>query len=317
MAAIELDGIHFSYGDRPALRGVGFSVAEGQIAGLLGPNGGGKTTIFRILSTLLRPQSGTARIGDSGVTADPFTVRRQIGVVFQNRSLDLELTVRENLLHQGHLYGLKGKTLAERIHDLAGRFGIIERLGQPVKALSGGLQRRADLAKALLHRPRILLLDEPTNGLDPAVSRDFWSLLQLLNREEGTTVLLTTHSMEEAERCDHLIIIAEGKVVAEGSPSSLKSRIGSEIILIRAAQTDDICGRISREFGLSPVVVDGTIRIEYSNGHHLVGQLMEALSPDIDSITATRASLEDVFIRETGHRFQGASTTSGSPPTRR
>lgn len=303
MAAIELEGVHFSYGDRPALRGVGFSVEESRIAGLLGPNGGGKTTIFRILSTLLRPQSGTARINNSGVTDDPFAVRRSIGVVFQNRSLDLELTIEENLLHQGHLYGLKGGELNRRIHDLADRFGISERLDQPVKALSGGLQRRADLAKALLHRPRILLLDEPTNGLDPAVSRDFWNLLQLLNRQEGTTILLTTHSMEEAERCDHLIIIAEGRVVAEGSPSSLKSRIGSEIILIRADDTENVCRRISQEFGLSPAVVDGTIRIEYNNGHQLVGQLMEALNQDIDSITATRASLEDVFIRETGHRF--------------
>jgi ABC-2 type transport system ATP-binding protein len=287
MAAIELDDVFFSYGDRPALRGIGFSVEEGQIAGLLGPNGGGKTTTFRILSTLLRPQRGSARVGDSGVTSDPFAVRRRIGVVFQSRSLDLELTVEENLLHQGHLYGMRGRALDERIRELAGRFGLADRLNQRAKSLSGGLQRRADLAKALLHRPRILLLDEPTNGLDPAV-----------------TILLTTHSMEEAERCDHLIIIAEGRVVAEGSPSSLKSRIGSEIILIRAGEPEPVCQRLVREFGLAPTVVDGTIRIEYSNGHQLVGQLMETLGDQIDSITATRASLEDVFVRETGHRFQ-------------
>ena len=304
MAAIELDDVFFSYGDRPALRGIGFSVEEGQIAGLLGPNGGGKTTTFRILSTLLRPQRGSARVGDSGVTSDPFAVRRRIGVVFQSRSLDLELTVEENLLHQGHLYGMRGRALDERIRELAGRFGLADRLNQRAKSLSGGLQRRADLAKALLHRPRILLLDEPTNGLDPAVSREFWNYLQLLNRQEGVTILLTTHSMEEAERCDHLIIIAEGRVVAEGSPSSLKSRIGSEIILIRAGEPEPVCQRLVREFGLAPTVVDGTIRIEYSNGHQLVGQLMETLGDQIDSITATRASLEDVFVRETGHRFQ-------------
>ena len=238
------------------------------------------------------------------MTADPYAVRRQIGVVFQNRSLDLELTIEENLRHQGHLYGLRGKALAQRIDDLAGRFGITERLGQSVKALSGGLQRRADLAKALLHRPKILLLDEPTNGLDPAVSRDFWNLLHLLNRQEGVTILLTTHSMEEAERCDHLIIIAEGRVVAEGSPSALKGRVGAEIIIIRSAETESICQRLVREFDLSPVVVDGTIRLEYSGGHRLVGQLMDALGDEIDSITATKASLEDVFIRETGRRFQ-------------
>jgi len=304
MAAIELDGVHFSYGDKPALRGIGFSVEEGQIAGLLGPNGGGKTTTFRILSTLLRPQQGSARVGESGVTSDPFAVRRRIGVVFQNRSLDLELTVEENLQHQGHLYGIRGRKLDERIRELAGRFGITDRLKQRAKALSGGLQRRADLAKALLHQPRILLLDEPTNGLDPAVSREFWNYLQLLNRQEGVTILLTTHSMEEAERCDHLIIIADGRVVVEGSPSTLKSRIGSEIILIRAAEPEAVCRRLVREFGLEPAVVDGTIRIEYSKGHQLVGKLMEALGEEIDSITATRASLEDVFIRETGHRFQ-------------
>jgi len=303
--AIELRGLEFSYGERKALKGVSFSVGAGKIAGLLGPNGGGKTTTFRILSTLIRPESGTAAIFGRNVVADPYGVRRLIGVVFQNRSLDLELSVRENLVHQGHLYGLHGRTLSQRIAQLAERFGIKDRLSERAKSLSGGLQRRVDLAKALLSQPRLLLLDEPTNGLDPKVSRDFWNLLQDLNRSEGMSILLTTHSMEEAERCDELIILADGTVVTEGTPSALKQKVGPEIVTLRSQTAEELCERIRSEFSLEPTLVEGVIRIEHDNGHELVSKLANRFEELIESVTVSRATLEDVFIRETGRTLDG------------
>jgi ABC-2 type transport system ATP-binding protein len=298
--AIELRGVEFSYGERKALKGVSFSVEAGRVAGLLGPNGGGKTTTFRILSTLLRPEAGSATIFGKDVVSDPYGVRRLIGVVFQNRSLDLELTVRENLVHQGHLYGLRGRNLSERIAELAERFGIVDRLSERAKSLSGGLQRRVDLAKALLSRPRLLLLDEPTNGLDPKVSRDFWNLLRELNRSEGMSILLTTHSMEEAERCDQLIILANGAVVTKGSPASLKEQVGPEIVTLRSPVAEDLLVRIREDFELQPDLVEGVIRIEHDNGHELVAKLAQRFEDSIESVTVSRATLEDVFIRETG-----------------
>ena len=299
--AIELRGVEFSYGERKALKGVSFSVEAGRVAGLLGPNGGGKTTTFRILSTLLRPESGSATIFQKDVVNDPYSVRRLIGVVFQNRSLDLELTVRENLVHQGHLYGMRGGNLSQRIAELAERFGIEDRLSERAKSLSGGLQRRVDLAKALLSRPRLLLLDEPTNGLDPKVSRDFWNLLRELNRAEGMSILLTTHSMEEAERCDQLVILADGTVVTEGSPASLKEQVGPEIVTLRSPAAEELMVRIREDFGLQPTLVEGMIRIEHDNGHELVARLAQRFEDSIESVTVSRATLEDVFIRETGH----------------
>ncbi len=303
--AISLRDVVFSYGERKALNGVSFSVEAGKIAGLLGPNGGGKTTTFRILSTLLRPEAGTATVFQRDVVGDPYGVRRLIGVVFQNRSLDLELTVRENLVHQGHLYGLHGRTLAQRIVQLAERFGIVDRLSERAKSLSGGLQRRVDLAKALLSQPRLLLLDEPTNGLDPKVSRDFWNLLQDLNRTEGMSILLTTHSMEEAERCNELIILADGAVVTEGTPSALKQKVGPEIVTLRSPVAEELCERIRNELSLEPTLVEGVIRIEHDNGHELMSTLAQRFEDSIESVTVSRATLEDVFIRETGRTLAG------------
>jgi ABC-2 type transport system ATP-binding protein len=303
MAAIELESVHYSYSGRPALGGVSFSIEEGKISALLGPNGGGKTTIFRILSTLLRPQSGSARVDGLDCARTPYLVRRRIGVVFQNRSLDLELSVEENLLHQGRLYGMRGKMLSDRAAYVAGKLGVTDRLRDRVRILSGGLQRRVDLAKALLHQPKILLLDEPTNGLDPKAGHDFWRHLRDLNRDEGMTILLTTHSMEEADRCDFLVILSEGKVVAEGSPAELKMRVGPDVVIVRGGSVEELGRRIAETFHLRPMVLDDLIRIEHENGHALVSELMERFPKEIESVTVGRASLEDVFIRQTGRRL--------------
>ena len=194
------------YGERTALNGVSFDVRPAELFGLLGPNGSGKTTLFRILSTLMVPVSGRATILGFDVARDPNGLRRRIGVVFQAQSIDVKLTAAENLTHQGHLYGLHGATLKARIHEMLSRVGLVDRADEKAETFSGGMQRRLELAKGLLHHPSVLLLDEPTTGLDPGARRDLWQYLAILRDEEKVTVIVTTHLMEEAERCDRLAI---------------------------------------------------------------------------------------------------------------
>src|SRR6202040_2987438 len=202
------------YDNRPALNGVSFDVRPAELFGLLGPNGSGKTTLFRILSTLMVPVGGHATIMGFDVAREPNDLRRQIGVVFQAQSIDVKLTAAENLWHQGHLYGLRGALLKSRITEMLARVGLADRAKEKAEKFSGGMQRRLELAKGLLHHPGVLLLDEPTTGLDPGARRDLWQYLQILRDEEHVSVLVTTHLMEEAERCDRLAILNEGNLVA-------------------------------------------------------------------------------------------------------
>lgn len=303
MSAVELDSVVFSYGERPALQGVDFTLEEGKVSALLGPNGGGKTTTFRILSTLIRPDSGSARVLGFDVVKQPLEVRRSVGIVFQASSLDQELTVEENLTHQGHLYGLRGSELSGKIAALLEKFSLSDRSEDRVRDLSGGLKRRADLAKALLHRPRVLLLDEPTSGLDPKVRREFWSYLESLRQEERMSIVLTTHVMNEAERCDCLVILDQGRVVAEGAPQALKKKLGGEIIVLRSDKSAGLKERIYRELGLQATLVNGTVRLEHSDARSLIAELMEKFGTDFESVTVSRPTLEDVFIHETGRTF--------------
>lgn len=301
--AIRVEGLRHRYGERAALAGVTFSVRRGELFGLLGPNGGGKTTLFKILSTLLRPSEGDALVfGDSVVRASA-AVRRALGVVFQNPSLDAKLSVAENLRHHGHLYGLSGGGLSERIAAVMARLGIAERARDRVETLSGGLQRRAELAKALLHRPPLLILDEPSTGLDPGARRDFVQYLQRLCQEEGVTVVLTTHYMEEAERCDRIALLHRGELVASGSPDELKHRVGGDVVVVQSPDPAALAEKIRARFGVTPQLVDGMLRIERERGHELVRDLVDAFREDVTLVTYGKPTLEDVFIRLTGHRF--------------
>jgi ABC-2 type transport system ATP-binding protein len=304
MSVIEVRSLGFRYADRVALRNVTFNVPEGQIFGLLGPNGGGKTTLFRILCTLLRCETGSATVNGWDVKSHPFEVRRITGVAFQSNSLDLQLTAVENLQHQGHLHGMRGSKLKLKASELLTYFGLNERQNEPLKKLSGGMLRRVELAKALLHGPTILLLDEPTAGLDPTASRDFWSYLKNLRDQQQKTILLTTHSMEEAERCDCLGILSEGRLVSEGSPHQLKANIGTEVVAIHTALPEQIAEDLRKTLGLEPWIVGGVVRIEQADGHTLVARVIESFPGLVDSITVGKPTLEDVFIHETGHRFQ-------------
>ncbi len=301
--AIEVRDVSFSYGARKALQGVSFQVAPKEIFGLLGPNGGGKTTLFRILCTLLSPASGVCSVVGRDVTREPLEVRRRLGVVFQTNTLDSELTVSENLVAQGHLYGLHGRPLKSRVSEVLKRLGLSDRAKDRVKVLSGGLRRRLELAKGLLHEPQVLILDEPTVGVDPGVRHDFWNYLKLLRDQEGMTILLTSHLMEEADRCDRLAILSEGKIVAAGTPDELKSRIGGDVVTIQVSDPEEFSRELGLRFGGEPSVLNGMVRMEQTNGHEFIARLVESFPGRIHSITVGKPTLEDVFVRETGHQF--------------
>lgn len=301
--AVQVEELTFRYTDRTALDGVTFAVAPGEIFGLLGPNGGGKTTLFRILSTLLLPTSGAAHVFGLDVARDPHAVRRRIGVVFQAASLDQKLTPFENLRHHGHLYGLRGRALRQRGLDALARVGVADRAGDRVETLSGGLQRRVELAKGLLHNPDLLLLDEPSTGLDPGARRDLWQHLTHLRDSDRVTVLVTTHLLEEAERCDRLGILDRGRLVAEGTPDQLKKSIGGDVIVLGARDPETLRRQVEERFGLRATTVNGTVRLERERGHEFIAQLVEAFPGQIDSVTVSKPTLEDVFIHRTGHRL--------------
>ncbi|MBI4471568.1 MAG: ABC transporter ATP-binding protein [Acidobacteria bacterium] len=302
-AAVQVENLHHSYGSRRALAGVSFDVPKGEIFGLLGPNGGGKTTLFRILSTAFPPTSGTARIFGLDVRDKPDSVRQRIGVVFQNPSLDKKLTVTENIRYHGNLYGLRGKDLQARMNEMLDRLAIGDRKSSVVETLSGGLQRRVELAKGLLHRPELLILDEPSVGLDPGARRDLWLYLQRLRDKDGVTILLTTHLIDEADRCDRVLILHHGLVVAIGTPDALKEQIGGDVITFSSKEPERLRLELAAKFKIQPAVLNGKVRIEKENGHALVSQSIEAFADLIDSVNLSKPTLEDVFIARTGHRF--------------
>jgi ABC-2 type transport system ATP-binding protein len=308
-AVISVQDLVHRYDGRTALNGVSFEVRHADLFGLLGPNGSGKTTLFRILSTLMIPVGGRALVLGHDAAKEPNELRRHIGVVFQAQSIDVKLTAAENLWHQGHLYGLHGKVLKARIHEMLGRVGLSDRANEKAETFSGGMQRRLELAKGLLHHPSVLLLDEPTTGLDPGARRDLWQYLRILRDEESVTVIVTTHLMEEAERCDRLAILNEGKLVALGTPADLKHEIGGDVIWLEATRNPrDLADRISARLGVEATVIgdneqDARIRLEREHGHRFIAELAEAFPGEIQSISVSKPTLEDVFIHRTGHRF--------------
>lgn len=304
-AAVEARSLVFRYGDRTALNDVSFTISRGEIFGFLGPNGGGKTTLFRILSTLVPIQSGAAAMLGYNLAADTTAVRRKLGVVFQHPSLDGKLTVAENLTHHGHLYGMLGRTLRDKSSAALERLGLSARANDLVETLSGGLRRRVELAKALLHNPELLLLDEPSTGLDPAARRDFSNYLAYLREHDGVTVVLTTHYLEEAERCDRIAILDGGRIVAMAPPGELKASVGGDVLVIHASAPEQLQRKILQRLKLKSQVVDGTLRIERPRAHEIVREVVDGFSDEIESISLGKPTLEDVFVHLTGHRFLG------------
>ncbi|MGB8062644.1 MAG: ABC transporter ATP-binding protein [Candidatus Sulfotelmatobacter sp.] len=307
-AVISVQNLVHRYENRTALNGVSFDVRPAELFGLLGPNGSGKTTLFRILSTLMIPTGGRALVMGCDAAQNPASLRRQIGVVFQAQSVDPKLTAYENLWHQGHLYGLRGSALKDRVHEILNRVGLADRAKERVETFSGGMQRRIELAKGLLHHPGVLLLDEPTTGLDPGARRDLWQYLQILRDQEHVSVLVTTHLMEEAERCDRLAIMNEGNLVALGTPAELKAEIGGDVILLDAARdAASLAEKIRQRFQVEASVLGNQIRIEQEGGHRFVPDVVEAFPGEIQAISVSKPALEDVFIHRTGHKFWSES----------
>jgi ABC-2 type transport system ATP-binding protein len=299
---IEVRNLTHRYGDRVALSNISFEVKQGEIFGLLGPNGGGKSTLFRVLATMMAPTEGSATIAGHDVVREPAAVRRIVGVVFQTQSLDKALTVEENLRAQGHLHGLSGAVLRERMEGAMERLGLHERRKDLVEKLSGGLRRRVEIAKALLHRPQVLLMDEASTGLDPAARRDLSRHVEELRAKDGVTILLTTHILEEAGRCDRLILLHQGRIVAAGSPGGLCARIGGDVVVLQATVDDaqPLAAQIAQRFGVGAVALDGQVRVEILNGHRFIADVVEAFPGAIESVGLHKPSLEDVFMKETG-----------------
>uniref|UniRef100_A0A7C4QFZ1 ABC transporter ATP-binding protein n=1 Tax=Schlesneria paludicola TaxID=360056 RepID=A0A7C4QFZ1_9PLAN len=302
---VEVIGVSYRYGARVALDGVSFDVAPGELFGVLGPNGGGKTTLFRLLTTVLPLQTGTIRLVGLDLAREPQEARRRLGITFQSPSVDGKLSVRENLWHQGHLYGWYGAALKERIRAVADAVGLTSRLADKVDTLSGGLKRRVEIAKSLLHEPSVLILDEPSTGLDPGVRADLWEFLLRLRRERQVTILVTTHLMDEAERCDRLAVFNAGKLVALGSPAALRGEIGGECLTIRVAQPAEFAAALRERWDLPVRVLDDAVRIEHPEALRLLQEIAGAHREQMQSVVLSRPTLEDVFLARTGKRFDG------------
>ena len=302
-----------------ALDGLGFTVASGTIFGLLGPNGAGKSTAMRILTTLARPDAGEASLGGLDVLRQPAEVRRIIGLVAQRGGADLEATGRENLVLQGRVHGLGGRALASRVDELLQRAGLAAASGRRVSTWSGGMQRKLDLALGLVHRPRVLFLDEPTTGLDPEARAELWSEIGRLAGEEGLTVLLTTHSMEEADRLvRRLAIVDRGRVVAEGTPEELKGALHGDAIQLELEEPDGggrVREALARVAGVGDVLQEGrSVRARADRGATALPAVLAALESAglrIASAAVARPTLDDVYFRHAGRAFARADQGGG------
>ncbi len=297
---LQAENLTHLYGSRKALDGLSFSVSKGEIFGLLGPNGGGKSTLFRILATMMSPTSGSAQVAGFDVATHAAEVRRRIGVVFQTQSLDRKLTVEENLIAQCHLFGMSGARLKARVEECLDKMRLTDRRADVVDTLSGGLKRRVEIAKALLHEPEVLLMDEPSTGLDPGVRRELSDHMQELRAKGGVTILLTTHILEEADRCDRLLLIHEGRRVAEGTPAELKAKVGGDVVVMESEAPDGLAEKVKARFALEPHVNGNHMRVEIANGHRFITEVIEAFPGAIQSIALHKPTLEDVFLDETG-----------------
>jgi len=315
--AIAVRDVTYRYGSRTAVDDLSLSVAVGEIFAFLGPNGSGKTTLFRLLSTLIPLQSGAVEVLGHDVSRETVAVQRQMGVVFQAASLDKKLTVAENLRYQGRLYGLESAELRERMAELLAAVGLADRAGDLVETLSGGMRRRAELAKSMLHRPRLLLLDEPSTGLDPGARIDLWRYLTQLRERDGVTIVLTTHLLDEADRADRIAIMHTGKLAALGEPLALRAEIGGDAITIQTERPEQLALDITNRFGVPAKALDGALRLELPNGHEWIPRLVGAFPDAIQVITLGKPTLEDVFIARTGHRFFGVSSNDATPTIKR
>jgi len=294
-------GLGFAYRDRTALENVSFDVRPGEIFGFLGPNGAGKSTLFALLAGLLPPRTGEILLDGERLAHRSAALRARMGVVFQEPSLDAKLSCLENLLLGAALFRVPRREAEVRAAALLAAAGLADRAREPAGKLSGGLRRRLELARALVHSPEVLLLDEPTTGLDASSFRRTWDEIGRLRSEEGLTVVLTTHRPEEAELCDRLAVLSHGRIVAEETPESLRSRVAGDVVLVEAEGPGELSAEIADRFGLPARALSGSVAITRERGHELVPRLVEAFPPGrFRSVSVRRPTLADAFLQLTG-----------------
>jgi len=307
--AVSAEGLVKRYDDFEAVCGVDFAVGAGETFGFLGPNGAGKSTTINMLCTLARPTAGIAFVAGHDIVRERDDVRRHIGLVFQDTTLDGYLTAEENMRLHAELYGMPREALTERLRQVMEMVGLWDRRGSLVNTFSGGMKRRLEIARGLLHSPRVLFLDEPTIGLDPQTRNSIWSYIAELKRDEDITIFLTTHYMDEAEYCDRIAIMDRGKIVALDSPESLKASVGKDRVQIQTGDDDAAIAALRERFGIEGVLAEGAVTFGVPEGEHFVPRLFAELGQPIRSVSVARPSLDDVFMSYTGSTIRDAEAS--------
>jgi ABC-2 type transport system ATP-binding protein len=315
--AILVEKLEKRFGDVEAVRGVDFEVHAGETFGFLGPNGAGKSTTINMLCTLLRPTGGRAEVAGFDVVRQRNDVRREIGLVFQEPTLDTYLSGAQNLRFHGQLYGVASDRLEPRMRQVLELVGLWDRRDKDVSTYSGGMKRRLEIARGLLHSPRVLFLDEPTVGLDPQTRASIWEYLDQLRHQEDLTIFLTTHYMDEAEHCDRIAIMDAGQIVALDTPQALKAAIGTDRIRLEVDDEAAAAAAIKRQFGLEAVSSSGDsggggLVVNVPDGERFVPRLLADLGVAVRSVSVTRPTLDDVFMAYTGRTIRDAEATPGS-----
>ena len=307
--AVSVSGLTKRYGDIEAVRGIDFEIPAGETFGFLGPNGAGKSTTIKILCTLAKPSSGSARVAGHDVVAERDAVRRNIGLVFQDTTLDSYLTAEQNLRFHADLYAVPKAAVAPRIKQVLDMVGLWDRRESLVSTYSGGMQRRLEIARGLLHAPYVLFLDEPTVGLDPQTRSSIWKYINELKSREDITIFLTTHYMDEAEHCDRIAIIDHGKIVAIDTPEALKASVGKDRVQIQTADDAAAIRELADKFGLEAGIHEGAVTFAVDSGEQFVPRLFAELSVPIRSVSVSRPSLDDVFMSYTGTTIRDAEAS--------
>jgi ABC-2 type transport system ATP-binding protein len=304
MSSIEVVDLTKRFGALTAVGGITFQVEDGEVFGFLGPNGAGKTTTINVLCTLMRPTAGKATVAGYDVVSQRNAVRQSIGLVFQDPSLDDQLTARENLLFHGHLYNVPGRDRAHRMEEVLRVVELWDRRDAVVRTFSGGMKRRLEIARGILHHPRVLFLDEPTLGLDPQTREHVWEYILELQRAHEITVFMTTHYMEEAEHCDRIAIIDQGKIVALDTPDALKRMVGVDIVTLQTEDDERAAREIQERYSLHPQREDARIRLEVEAGAEFIPRLVRELGVSVKSVDLHRPTLDDVFLKLTGRAIR-------------
>ncbi len=308
-ATIVVSGLSKRYGEIEAVRGIDFTVAPGEVFGFLGPNGAGKSTTISMLCTLVAPTGGTASVAGFDVNRERDQVRRNIGLVFQDTTLDTYLTAEQNLRLHAELYGVARELIGPRMRQVLEMVGLWERRDSAVATFSGGMKRRLEIARGLMHSPRVLFLDEPTVGLDPQTRSSIWTYIRELKDAEDITIFLTTHYMDEAEYCDRIAIMDKGVIVVLDTPDALKASVGHDRVTLQTADDAAAIASLARIFGIEATIAEGAVTFGVPEGEHFVPRLFAELDVPIRSVSVSRPSLDDVFMRYTGTTIRDAEAS--------